>query len=72
MIIWSFVLIAIGVAALMNVSIWPGVLIALGVSTLLSIAFRRNRELSSMFNCWSCWPTFYRSEHRDSANPRPE
>ena len=72
MIVWALVLIAVGVGALLDVSIWPGVLIAIGVSTLLSVALRGNRETANLFNCWPCWPTFYRSEPRDPSNSRPE
>ena len=70
MIAWALVLIAVGVGALLNVSIWPGVLIAIGVSTLLSVAFRGNSDMARLFNCWQCWPTFYRSEHKDSPSSR--
>ena len=66
MIIWGLVLIAIGIAALMDVSIWPIVLIALGVSTLLSFALRRYPETAMLFNCWQCWPMRYHTEPKDS------
>ena len=57
MIVWGLVLIAVGIAALMGVSIWPVVLIAFGVSTLLSFALRKYPETASWFNCWSmCIP----------------
>ena len=65
MITWGLVLIAIGIAALMDVSIWPIILIALGVSTLLSYALRRYPETARLFNCWQCWPMSYQTERRD-------
>jgi hypothetical protein len=72
MIVWGLVLIAVGVGALLDVSIWPGVLIAFGVSTLLSVAFRGNQETARLFNYWPCWPTFSRPEHQNSPYSRPE
>lgn len=70
MIVWALVLIAVGVGALLDVSIWPGVLIAMGVSTLLSVAFKGNRETARLFNCWPCWPTFYPQDSEDTTRPR--
>ena len=72
MVIWGLVLIAIGVGALFDVSIWPVVLIAIGVSALLSVAFRGNREVSMLFNCWQCWPGSYRSEPQETESRRQE
>ena len=72
MIAWALILIAIGVGALMDVSIWPGVLIAIGVSALLSVAFKGNQETARWFNCWPCWPTFHRPEPEDPAGSHPE
>ena len=72
MIIWGLALIAIGIAALMGVSIWPIILIALGVSTLLSIALRNYPETSRLFNCWQCWPTRFHAEPKDTRGIRSE
>ncbi len=72
MIIWGIVLIGIGVGALFDVSIWPVILIAVGVSALLSVAFRGNPEVSRLFNCWQCWPSFNRSEPQDPITRRQE
>ena len=46
MLVWGFVLIAMGAEALFDVTIWPVVLIAIGVSALLSVYCRDNREPS--------------------------
>ena len=54
MVVWGFVLIAMGAEALFDVTIWPVVLIAIGVSALLSVYCRGNREASMWFNCWQC------------------
>ncbi len=70
MVVWGFVLIAIGIGALFDVTIWPIVLIAIGVSALLSVYYRGNREASMWFNCWQCWPNFTRAEARDSEDGR--
>ena len=72
MVVWGFVLIAIGVGALFDVNIWPIVLIAIGVSVLLSVYYRGNREASMWFNCWQCWPNFVRTDRRDSEGNRQE
>ncbi len=72
MVIWGLVLIAIGVGALFDVSIWPVILIAVGVSALLSVAFRRNPEMSGLFNCWQCWPGSNRSEPQETTTRRQE
>lgn len=72
MIGWAFVLIAVGVGALLDVSLWPGVLIAIGVSVLLPIAFRGNRETARWFDCWPCWPNYSRTGRDDPPSSRLE
>ena len=72
MVVWGFVLIAMGAEALFDVTIWPVVLIAIGVSALLSVYCRGNREASMWFNCWQCWPGSYRTEPQDLNGPRRE
>lgn len=61
MVVWGFVLIAMGSEALFDVTIWPVVLIAIGVSASLSVYCRGNREASIWFNCWQCWPKIVRT-----------
>ena len=70
MVVWGFVLIAMGAEALFDVTIWPVVLIAIGVSALLSVYCRGNREASMWFNCWQCWPNIVRAVPRDSESNR--
>ncbi|PKB70563.1 MAG: hypothetical protein BZY87_09930 [SAR202 cluster bacterium Io17-Chloro-G6] len=72
MIIFGLVLIAIGVAALIDVSIWPIILIALGASTLLSYALRGYPETARLFNCWQCWPIRYDREQKETKASRSE
>ena len=70
MVVWGFVLIAIGAGALFDVTIWPVVLIAIGVSALLSVYYRGKQEASMWFNCWQCWLNIVRTEPRDSESNR--
>ena len=72
MIIWAFVLIGIGIGALMDVSIWPMILIALGVSTFLTFALRRHPETARLFDCWQCWPTRFHAVPRDDREIRSD
>lgn len=49
----GLVLIAIGVGALLDLSIWPIVLIIIGASMLRSVVFGSKRR--SIWSNWSCW-----------------
>ena len=49
----GILLIAIGVGALLDLSIWPIVLIAIGVSMLGRVVFGSKRR--SVWSSWSCW-----------------
>ena len=54
MVFWGLVLIAIGVGALLGISLWPLILIALGTTLLVSAIFgRRGRHRHWLW--WSWW-----------------
>ena len=61
MILWGLLLIAIGVGALLNVSIWPLVLIVVGTALLLPVLTGR-RRYGDWHSKWCCWwdPSYWR------------
>ena len=61
MVVCGIVLLAIGIGALLDLSIWPVVLIALGGALLLSVVTGDNKRRPEWFSacCWwspSGWP----------------
>lgn len=53
MFFWGLVLIAIGLGALLDLSIWPIVLIAIGAAMLGPALFGSKRR--SAWSNWRCW-----------------
>ena len=54
MVLFGIILVAIGVGALLNVSVWPAVLVGVGAALVLSTVFGRGRKRPGWFlsGCW--------------------
>ncbi len=70
---WGILLIAIGVGALLDISLWPVVLIAIGAGLLLSRLARGSRGRDHWFGPCNCWPfqSEPTSERESSADRNP-
>ena len=74
MVVCGIVLLAIGIGALLDLSIWPVVLIALGGALLLSVVTGANKRRPDWFSacCWSspsAWPQRGRQPPAEAGQP---